>query len=346
MQIGRVSYGYGTSRLWHDPDYTIERPLYPHQVTRGLEQELPAQQHIAPPAPSDPYLAQEKSYDLAFQQMERGLEGRDFLHGVKSEGAFDKAAHAKAMDKTTVDATAPAAAVSADAASRSVSSSQMVHGVEDHIDIADEAIYQSQAVLTSQRSGRIESPEEAAVARAIEINRREGLPPPGQVQTSQGTRTSGYEESRQAAEHAREHNRITEAISMVQGTISAAATAAVSAQAAQAAVGTAAQNAVALEAVVASGASAVGQANQAGEAADLDQALRKRREPSYEKAFKSLNPSIGKTEVDAEQRVVAAEQINGSVGSASAAQGLDVREATEPEQAGGLPGGGFGTDEQ
>jgi len=353
MQIGRVSYGYGSSRLWHDPDYTIQRPLYPHPVTRGLDQELPAQAHVAPPAPTDPYIAQEKSYDIAFQQMERGMEGRDFLHGVKSDRAFDKALGGGALGAEATIATAPATAAQA---GHATASPQLVQGIEDHIDIADEAIYQAQAVINSQRSGRVESPEEAAVARGIEINRREGLPPPGQVMASQATRTAGYEEARQSGESAREHNRVTEAISMVQGAISTAATAAVGAQAAQAATGTAAQGVVSMNAVMASGASSVGHANQASDAADLDEALRRGRRPStYGKVLESMHQQSGSTEVSdrplgpaegTEQYGLSQERIDELIGSpvneTSTSEASAGDEATLPERTSEPPGGKSG----
>ncbi|MBN2359800.1 MAG: hypothetical protein JXR83_10130 [Deltaproteobacteria bacterium] len=92
MHVGAVGYGYGTSRLWHDPDYIYDRPLFPTRVERPIDTQLPYQEHLLPPElPSDPYIAQEKSYDVAFAQMTRGIEGRDFLHGIKKDAAFDLA---------------------------------------------------------------------------------------------------------------------------------------------------------------------------------------------------------------------------------------------------------------
>jgi len=90
MHVGAVGYGYGTSRLWHDPDYSYDKPLYPTRVEKPIDTQLPYQEHVLPPElPRDPYVAQEKSYDVAFAQMTRGIEGRDFLHGVKKDAAFD-----------------------------------------------------------------------------------------------------------------------------------------------------------------------------------------------------------------------------------------------------------------
>ncbi len=92
MHVGAVSYGYGTSRLWHDPDYSYDKPLYPTRVEKPIDTQLPYQEHVLPPeVPRDPYAAQEQSYDVAFAQMTRGIEGRDFLHGIKKDAAFDLA---------------------------------------------------------------------------------------------------------------------------------------------------------------------------------------------------------------------------------------------------------------
>ena len=98
MHVGAVSYGYGTSALWHDPDYTYDKPLYPTRVEKPIDTQLPYQEHVLPPElPRDPYVAQEQSYDVAFAQMTRGIEGRDFLHGVKKDAAFDLAVQSQQL---------------------------------------------------------------------------------------------------------------------------------------------------------------------------------------------------------------------------------------------------------
>lgn len=98
MQIGRVSQGFGLSRLWHDPDYDIAQPPNYHlRVQRAFDQQLPVQEHFIPDVPVDPFLLQEKSFDQAFSQMIRGQEGRDFLHGTRHIEAFSVAVEAQVM---------------------------------------------------------------------------------------------------------------------------------------------------------------------------------------------------------------------------------------------------------
>jgi hypothetical protein len=100
MQVGRVGTGglYGTSSLWHDPDYALEQASPYLRVQKALDTTLPYQEHIEPPEIArDPYQAQEKGYDVAFAQMTRGIEGRDFLHGVKNADAFNQAVSTQAV---------------------------------------------------------------------------------------------------------------------------------------------------------------------------------------------------------------------------------------------------------
>jgi hypothetical protein len=89
---------YGTSHLWHDPDYSLERASPYFRVQKALDTTLPYQEHIEPPQEArDPYQAQEKGYEVAFAQMTRGIEGRDFLHGIKNTDAFNNAIGTQAV---------------------------------------------------------------------------------------------------------------------------------------------------------------------------------------------------------------------------------------------------------
>ncbi|MFH1808020.1 MAG: hypothetical protein ABIJ09_04705 [Pseudomonadota bacterium] len=99
MQVGRVGGGalYGTSHLWHDPDYSLDRANPYFRVQKALDTTLPYQEHVEPEKAQDPYQAQEKGYDVAFAQMTRGIEGRDFLHGVKNPEAFSNALQTQAV---------------------------------------------------------------------------------------------------------------------------------------------------------------------------------------------------------------------------------------------------------
>jgi hypothetical protein len=73
------------SSLWHDVNYIPEKELAPPLVTKGLEDmPLPTEHHQVPPGERDPYDLQEKAYDIAHAQMERGKVGQAFLHGKNS----------------------------------------------------------------------------------------------------------------------------------------------------------------------------------------------------------------------------------------------------------------------
>ncbi|MBI5497975.1 MAG: hypothetical protein HY904_23430 [Deltaproteobacteria bacterium] len=94
MQVGGVSHGWGASRLWHDPNYEIQRDYRPIPVQRGIMQgeALPKEDHLLPPEkPQDPFTAQEAAYDVAHAQATRGVEGQKMLHGRNDVAAFDAA---------------------------------------------------------------------------------------------------------------------------------------------------------------------------------------------------------------------------------------------------------------
>jgi hypothetical protein len=97
MQVGSVSHGFGTSRLWHDPNYEISRDYRPQPVQRGITggEALPKEDHLLPPEkPQDPYSTQEQAYDVAAAQMKRGVEGVNMLQGKNNVAAFDAAVNA------------------------------------------------------------------------------------------------------------------------------------------------------------------------------------------------------------------------------------------------------------
>ena len=87
MQI-RSAYNtanvHGMSSLWHDVDYLPEKRFDVPVVHRGLEEmPLPSEMHQKPEGFGDPYQKQEKVYDVAEQQMERGIVGKAFLEGQR-----------------------------------------------------------------------------------------------------------------------------------------------------------------------------------------------------------------------------------------------------------------------
>ena len=68
MHVGSVSHQWGTSSLWHDPNYEISQDYRPQPVQRGIMQgeALPKEDHLLPPErPQDPYNVQEQAYDVA-----------------------------------------------------------------------------------------------------------------------------------------------------------------------------------------------------------------------------------------------------------------------------------------
>ncbi|MCP4503310.1 MAG: hypothetical protein GY822_25520 [Deltaproteobacteria bacterium] len=73
------------SSLWHDPDYNPVKKLDTPLVTRGLEEmALPSEEHKLPEGHSDPFAKQDAIYDIAAQDMERGIKGMAFLNGEKT----------------------------------------------------------------------------------------------------------------------------------------------------------------------------------------------------------------------------------------------------------------------
>ena len=112
MQVGGVSAGFGTSRLWHDPNYEVTRDYRPIPVHKGLgmDEALPKEEHVLPPERrEDPFTVQEQAYDVAHQQAVRGEEGLKLLRGTNNNGAFDAAVAAARKAETDV-ATARSAA--------------------------------------------------------------------------------------------------------------------------------------------------------------------------------------------------------------------------------------------
>ena len=93
MRIGSLqvsTHAAGMSALWHDTDYLPEKRIHTPTVERGLEElPLPSEQHQLPPGVEDPFRKLDDVYAVAADQMERGLEGRAFLHGRPPPASFD-----------------------------------------------------------------------------------------------------------------------------------------------------------------------------------------------------------------------------------------------------------------
>lgn len=250
MQVGRVSYGYGTSALWHDPDYTL-RLDYPTKVQKALDTTLPYQEHFEPDLPSDPFTSLEKSYDVAFAQMARGREGRDFLHGTRHDAAFDAAAQVQQRLRTKL----------------------------------------------SSSSTNYDS----AGARAVEKAQEAAPPPPGRVKSSNSSRTASDVEAETAAEHTRDHNQVTEALSMAGGVIASAAVAGGQAKAAEVVAGQAAKAASAVTTVANTAATSAGQAVSVDDYLATDMAFQRRDKPTYQANSTSVSSSLPRLEDEEEE---------------------------------------------
>jgi hypothetical protein len=77
------AHQHGMSALWHDADYLPEQ-RFETPVVRlyGLEDlALPAEEHQLPDGVDDPFHKLDAVFEIAAQQMERGLKGTAFLHG-------------------------------------------------------------------------------------------------------------------------------------------------------------------------------------------------------------------------------------------------------------------------
>ena len=76
------------SALWHDADYIPEKRFETPTVEKGLEDmALPGEQHQLPDGVDDPFKKLDQIYDIAAQQMERGIKGASFLHGKVNEAS-------------------------------------------------------------------------------------------------------------------------------------------------------------------------------------------------------------------------------------------------------------------
>ncbi len=85
MRVGQsVFSGHqaGMSALWHDADYVPEQRFEPPLVQKNLgDMALPGEQHQLPDGVPDPFKKLDAIYDLAAQQMDRGIKGVSFLNG-------------------------------------------------------------------------------------------------------------------------------------------------------------------------------------------------------------------------------------------------------------------------
>src|SRR5258705_4314531 len=88
MRVGASPFSAhqaGMSALWHDIDYIPEKRFETPTVHKGLDDmALPSEQHQLPAGVDDPFKKLDEIYDVAAQQMERGLKGQSFLNGANT----------------------------------------------------------------------------------------------------------------------------------------------------------------------------------------------------------------------------------------------------------------------
>lgn len=225
MQVGGVSHGFGTSRLWHDPNYEITRDYRPIPIQRGMTTEdagLPHEDHVLPPEKrADPFTVQEAAYDVAHAQAQRGEDARKMLHGATNAAAFDAAV----------------------AARRDVDLGSRV-GARD--DAARTAIQKQQVVNPGMPTGNVR-PQEVTPFAA------------GQVSQPAGTAGSTQDkDAAHAAKDARDTSQLVDAVGMGAGSVLAVAGAAKAAAAIQGASAAAATGATGAAATTVAGASQAG----------------------------------------------------------------------------------------
>lgn len=91
------SHAAGMSSLWHDADYLPNKRVEVPLVVKNYdEMPLPTEQHQLPEGRQDPFSVQEAAFDVAMQQMERGMKGSAFLHGKSPSAEVFQAAQASA----------------------------------------------------------------------------------------------------------------------------------------------------------------------------------------------------------------------------------------------------------
>jgi hypothetical protein len=89
----------GMSALWHDADYLPEKKIHIPTVEKGLdEMPLPSEQHQLPQE-LDAFAKMDEVYEVAGRQMERGIEGANFLHGKQPVNAPAETSSSKLQPK-------------------------------------------------------------------------------------------------------------------------------------------------------------------------------------------------------------------------------------------------------
>lgn len=99
MRVGGTGTGLsshlaGMSSLWHDADWQPDKSIHIPTVVQKFPDEqdlLPSEQHQLPRG-FDAFAKLDEIYELAGEQMDRGIEGAQFLHGRRATTNPDVAA--------------------------------------------------------------------------------------------------------------------------------------------------------------------------------------------------------------------------------------------------------------
>ena len=94
MRVGSASSGSvysshqsGMSSLWHDTDYLPDKSVHVPQVARRFDDApLPSEEHQLPKG-FDAFSKMDEVYEVAGEQMDRGIDAQNFLYGKKSVAA-------------------------------------------------------------------------------------------------------------------------------------------------------------------------------------------------------------------------------------------------------------------
>ena len=94
MRVGSASSGSvysshqsGMSSLWHDTDYLPDKSVHVPQVARRFDDApLPSEEHQLPKG-FDAFSKMDEVYEVAGEQMDRGIDAQSFLYGKRSVAA-------------------------------------------------------------------------------------------------------------------------------------------------------------------------------------------------------------------------------------------------------------------
>lgn len=93
------------SALWHDADYLPDKSISVPTVERQLDETpLPSEEHQLPKG-WDAFAKMDEVYEVAGEQMDRGIDGQNFLYGKKAPTSVDGSALQKEPTAAADDVT-------------------------------------------------------------------------------------------------------------------------------------------------------------------------------------------------------------------------------------------------